>query len=148
MTAGAPQAANCRCGAEGLRGTAGWVRFFSKDICPACWQEQQRVLAEKRERRFHEERAHQKAWNAKYAEVADCARCGKKGLRVRMPRSRDDGGLVIGDSTVLITYWHKSLETGRDCRSEVDVEDVRVVERATRSRHRKQTPPTDGDQMT
>ncbi|AEM88789.1 hypothetical protein Strvi_0012 (plasmid) [Streptomyces violaceusniger Tu 4113] len=87
---------------------------------------------------FREEREHKLAWHAKYAELADCTSCGKKDLRVRLPRTAD----YVGDGTARITYWHKSPETGRDCRSEVEVEDVRVVERTRRRRTRqRQTPP-------
>jgi hypothetical protein len=144
VTVGAPLAAHCQCGAEGVRYANGWTRFFREDFCPACWQEKQRVEAENRERHFREEQERKQAWKARNAEVADCPRCDKKNLRVRLPRD----GRQVGDGTMYITYWHKAQSTGRDCRAEVDVEDVRVVERATRSRRREQTPPSDGDRMT
>jgi len=144
VTIDAPLAAICQCGAQGVRYVNNWTRFFGQDICPSCWQEKQRVQAENRERHFREEREKLKAWKAFNAEVADCPRCEKKNLRVRLPRD----GRQVGDGTLYITYWHKAPGTGRDCRAEVDVEDVRVVERSKRSRRREQTPTTDGDQVT
>nr|WSZ21224.1 hypothetical protein OH837_49140 [Streptomyces canus] len=148
MTARAPLAAHCKCGADGVRNANGWTRFLNtddsiEDICPLCWEELQRVLTERREQRYRKEQEHRRSWRAKYAEVADCASCGKKDLRVRLPRD----GRYVGDGTMYITYWHKSAKTGRDCRSEVDAEDVRVVERATRGRTRK-NPPIEGERVT
>lgn len=148
MTSIAPKAVHCQCGAEDVKDAHGWHRLFGTDICPACWADQMRVIAGNRERHFREEREHRRTWRAKYAEVADCPSCGREGLRVRMPRSRDGSDWAVGDGTARITYFHKSSKTGKDCRSEVDVENVRVIERATRPRNQKQTQPTEGDQMT
>jgi hypothetical protein len=144
VNAAAPLASICQCGAEGSCETDGWVRFFGQDICPSCWRKQKEAEAANRERHFREKQEAQKAWRAQNAEVADCAKCSRKNLRVRLPRD----GRQVGDGTLYITYWHKSPETGTDCRSEVDTENVRIANRAERSWRRKQTSPSKGDQVT
>ncbi|AEM88787.1 hypothetical protein Strvi_0010 (plasmid) [Streptomyces violaceusniger Tu 4113] len=50
MSGDASRSVSCQCGAEGVRNANGWVHVPQADFCPTCWQDQQRIMAENRER--------------------------------------------------------------------------------------------------